>query len=146
MNEEFIRHFREILRTFDREVFFQNSASCCNGISMAQCHSLLEIEKNSEISVSELANKLSLDKSTVSRTVDGLVNIKMVDRVIPKENRRKAMINLTESGRDVCKTIHYINDSFISEILSDFTSKEREDFLRLFEKLTCKMVALRVNN
>ncbi|MCK4750392.1 MAG: MarR family transcriptional regulator, partial [Bacteroidales bacterium] len=90
MKKEYIQHFREILRIFDREVFLQNNASCCNGISLAQCHTLLEIEKNSEISVSDLAMNLSLDKSTVSRTVDGLVNIGMVDRVIPKENRRKA--------------------------------------------------------
>ncbi len=48
-----------------------------NGISLAQCHTLLEIEKSHEISISELANTLSLDKSTVSRTVDGLVNINM---------------------------------------------------------------------
>lgn len=143
MKKEFIERFRESLRIFDREMYLQNSASCCNGISLAQCHTLLEIEKNREISVSVLAKKLSLDKSTVSRTVDGLVNINMVDRIIPKENRRLALIRLTESGNEVCTDINYTNDAYISEVFGDFTPEEREQFLNLFGKLTSKMAACR---
>ena len=139
MDQKYIHHFREIIRIFDRELSVQNDASCCNGISVSQCHTLLEIEKNSEISVSELATKLSLDKSTVSRTIEGLVNISLVDRIIPKENRRKALINLTDNGKQVCSTINYSNDSYIEAVLKDFTREEQEDFLRLFEKLTKNM-------
>lgn len=143
MKKEFIKKFREILRKFDREIFLQNNASCCNGISLAQCHTLLEIEKNSEISVTELARSLSLDKSTVSRTVDGLVNIKMVDRVIPKENRRLALAKLTDSGQEVCSSINYTNDSYIRKVMYDFTTEEREEFLRLFSRLTNNMKQFR---
>ncbi len=139
MNKEFIHLFRETMRIFDREVFYQSNASCCNGISLAQCHTLLEIEKNSEISISELAKNLSLDKSTVSRTVEGLVNISLVNRIIPKENRRKAILNLTENGNKVCKTINYTNDTYIENILNDFSINEQEEFLRLFKKLTQNM-------
>jgi len=143
MKKAYIHKFRKILRVFDQELFLQNNASCCNGISLAQCITLLEIEKNSEISVSDLAKNLSLDKSTVSRTVDGLVNINMVNRVIPKENRRLALINLTGSGRQICSSINYTNDSYIREVLNDFTEEEREEFLRLFSKLTYNMAANR---
>jgi len=143
MNKEFINKFRELLRIFDRELYLQNNASCCNGISLAQCHTLLEIEKSNEITVSELANNLTLDKSTVSRTVDGLVNISMVDRVIPAENRRKTLINLTDSGKQVCKTINYTNDEYVKEVLKEFTALEREEFLRLFSKLISNMTAQR---
>jgi DNA-binding MarR family transcriptional regulator len=139
MDKKYIHRFRDIIRVFDREIFFQNNASCCNGISVSQCHTLLEIEKNNEISVSELAGNLSLDKSTVSRTVEGLVNINLVDRVTPRENRRLALLNLTESGRQVCSTINYTNDVYIKDVLKDFSKEEREEFLRLFEKLTSNM-------
>jgi DNA-binding MarR family transcriptional regulator len=143
MKKTYIQKFREILTIFDRELFLQNNASCCNGISLAQCHTLLEIEKNNEISVSDLARNLSLDKSTVSRTVDGLVNINMVDRVIPKENRRLALINLTGSGQEICSTINYTNDSYIREVLNDFTNEERDEFMSLFTKLCSNMEAYR---
>ena len=143
MDQKYIHHFRDVIRVFDRELSYQNNASCCNGISVSQCHTLLEIEKNSEISVSELATKLSLDKSTVSRTVEGLVNISLVDRVIPKENRRMALINLTDSGKQVCSTINYSNDSYIEAVLKDFSPEEQEEFLRLFEKLVKNMSEVR---
>ena len=143
MDKKFIHQLREIIRIFDRELFMQNNASCCNGISLAQCHTLLEIEKSKEISISELASSLSLDKSTVSRTVDGLVNINMVDRIIPDDNRRKAILNLTDNGKQICTTINYSNDSYIKQVLDDFTENEREEFLRLFRKLTCNMAVLR---
>jgi len=143
MDKKYIQNFRETMRVFDREMFYQNNASCCNGISLAQCHTLLEIEKNSEISISELAHNLSLDKSTVSRTVEGLVNISLVDRIIPKENRRKAILDLTGNGKQVCKTINYTNDSYIEKVLVDFLDKEREEFLRLFKKVTEKMGEIR---
>ena len=143
MDKKFIQHFREVIRIFDRELFLQNNASCCNGISVAQCHTLLEIEKNSEISISELATNLTLDKSTISRTVDGLVNIQMVERVIPQDNRRKAILNLTENGQQICTTINYTHDSYIKKVLNDYTSGEREEFLRLFKKLTNNMVDIR---
>jgi len=143
MKNKFIQHFWETIRIFDREIFLQNSASCCNGISVAQCHTLLEVEKKPEISISELAKNMTLDKSTVSRTVDGLVNISLVDRVIPKDNRRKALLNLTDSGHQVCETINYTNDSYIKKILDNFTETERKEFLRLFNKLTCNMAAVR---
>ncbi|MEA3462014.1 MAG: MarR family transcriptional regulator [Bacteroidota bacterium] len=143
MKKKFIQHFRAILRIFDREVILQNNASCCNGISVAQCHTLLEIEKNSEISISDLAKTLSLDKSTVSRTVDGLVNINMVNRVIPKENRRLAIIKLKDSGKELCSSINNTYDSYVREIFQDFTDEEAETFLRLFSRLTVNMTAHR---
>ncbi len=143
MNKNFIQKFRDTIRILDREIFYQNNASCCNGISLAQCHTLLEIEKNTEISISELANNLSLDKSTISRTVDGLVNINLVDRIIPKENRRKALLSLTESGEQVCKTINFTNDTYIENVLNDFTVDEQKAFLRLLKKMTLNMAGER---
>jgi DNA-binding MarR family transcriptional regulator len=146
MKKTYIRRFREILRMFDQELYLQNNASCCRGISLAQCHTLLEIEKNGEISVSGLAQNLCLDKSTVSRTVDGLVSMQMASRTIPKENRRLALIDLTESGKQVCSDINYTNDRYLREVLKDFTEEEKEEFLSMLEKLTRSMSAYRHKN
>ncbi|MBN1116550.1 MAG: MarR family transcriptional regulator [Bacteroidales bacterium] len=146
MNDEFIQHFREIIRILDREIFYQNQSSCCNGISVAQCHTLLEIEKKKEISVSELADCLSLDKSTVSRTIEGLVNINLVDRIIPKRNRRMALVSLTSGGKKVCDNINYTNNKYIKRLLDNFSESEREEFLRLLRNFTCNMAEARKGN
>lgn len=144
MDKIYIQEFRECIRILEREILLQNTASCCNGVSLTQCHALLEIENKSKISVSELAHNMQLDKSTVSRTVDGLVRMDMVDRVIPDENRRMAILNLTNEGKKVSRTINTSNDSYIKTILHDFSVQEREMLLEFLRKMTLNMLRSRV--
>ena len=143
MNKKKLARFREILRAFDRELFLQNNASCCNGITLTQCHTLLEIENKEVITITDLANNLSLDKSTVSRTVDGLVNIGLVDRTIPKNNRRTTELCLTDLGKKTCDAINYTNNQYILNVLADFTDQEKTKLVRLFDKVTQNMIRLR---
>jgi DNA-binding MarR family transcriptional regulator len=143
IDDQTIKKFREILRRFEREIFVQTNECCCNGVTLAQCHALLEIESKNKESVTELAKTLCLDKSTVSRTVDGLVNIGLVDRTIPEENRRTSILKLTEAGKNVCHSINGNNNEYISDTLSILTDTEKEELIRLFEKITNQMIKLR---
>lgn len=138
-----VKNFRELLRRFERELFMQNTDSCCNGITLAQCHTLLEIESKGKGSLTELANILGLDKSTVSRTVDGLVNVGLVDRTIPAENRRMATLQLTSTGKNMCNSINSTNDKYFEDILSILTDTEKSEFPRSLEKVINRMVELR---
>ena len=146
MEQEKIRKLREIIRKFEREMFFQNNLSCCSGVTLAQCHTLLEIENKGVISVTELANCMSLDKSTVSRTIDSLVNKGLINREIPSDNRRMAQISLTEEGQQTCDDINSRNDQYIHDNLSDFTGMEQKELLKLFEKITNNMIQQRKTN
>jgi DNA-binding MarR family transcriptional regulator len=67
-------------------------------------------------------------------------------RTVPKENRRMALIDLTESGRQVCTDINYTNDHYLQDVLKDFTEEELETILKLFGKLTRSMFAYRNKN
>ncbi|HEX3008835.1 MAG TPA: MarR family winged helix-turn-helix transcriptional regulator [Bacteroidales bacterium] len=140
------KKFRGVLRKFEREIFMLNSDSCCNGITLAQCHTLLEIEHKEKESVTELAKTLGLDKSTVSRTVDGLVNNGLLDRTIPAENRRMSTLQLTDAGKDICNTINCTNDKYFEDTLSVLSDPEQKELIRLLEKVTSRMGELRSNN
>lgn len=139
MNKADIKKFRDVFRRFEREIFFQNNESCCKGITLSQCYTLVEIENKVAISLKDLAGQLSLDKSTVSRTVDGLVNIGLVERTVPSDNRRMTLLNLTKTGTSTCNSINSISDKFIEEHLSELNEKERNDLLRLLRKLIASM-------
>ena len=86
---------------------------------------------------------MQLDKSTISRTVDSLVKLDYIDRAIPEENRRMALLNLTHEGRQLCESINFSNDSYIKTILNDFSGGEQGEFLDLFSKLTHNMLSAR---
>jgi DNA-binding MarR family transcriptional regulator len=141
-DNKLIDKFREILRRFEREVFVQSSG-CCSGVTLAQCHTLIEIESKKKDSITELAKTLCLDKSTVSRTIDGLVNIGLVDRTIPSENRRMAELKLTEAGKNICSSINCNNEKYFNEVLSILSEHEKDELIQLFEKITNQMIKLR---
>ena len=138
-----VKNFRELLRRFERELFMQNNDSCCNGVTLAQCHTLLEIESKGKESLTELSKTLGLDKSTVSRTVDGLVNVGLVDRTIPSENRRMATIQLTNAGKNICTSINSSNDRYFENTLSILTENEKTEFIRTLEIVINRMIELR---
>ncbi|HEX2968596.1 MAG TPA: MarR family winged helix-turn-helix transcriptional regulator [Bacteroidales bacterium] len=138
-----IKIFRELLRRFERELFVQNNESCCTGITLAQCHVLLEIESRGKESLSELAGNIGLDKSTISRTVDGLVNIGLVDRSVTSEDRRMATLQLTEAGKKICSTINKTSDEYYEDTLSVLNEVETEEIILLLNKLINRMTELR---
>lgn len=142
MNLKKIRKFRSILRKFEREINLQNSSNNCFGISVAQCHTLLEVENSGEINVNELSDRLQLNKSTVSRTVEGLVSVGLIDREPDPENRRVVKINLTGQGKNICNDINLNNDLYFDKILSSLNPDQLDCFFTGFEHITDQMAIL----
>lgn len=99
--------FRQQLRRLEREIFLaiSNESTCCS-VSVAQCHLLLEIGLRGPSSLSELSEALTLDASTLSRTVESCVQRGLVIRNSAPEDRRKVVISLGEDGTALCKTIN----------------------------------------
>lgn len=93
------RDLQEMVIRLQRKMeFFDDLQSSCCGVSFAQCHALATIRQAGKISLNDLAIAVGLDKSTVSRTVDNLVNAKMVLRDPVPADRRCITIRLTEKG------------------------------------------------
>ena len=62
---------REALRTLERRLgLIDDSATDCCGITLAQCHALVEIGRMNDPSITLLADLLGSDKGNVSKTVD----------------------------------------------------------------------------
>lgn len=139
-NTEVIRKLRKSLRLFERELYHYNIDNCCVGVTFKQCHILLSIDDASKTSVSELSKAMNLDKSTISRTIEGLVSINLVDRMIPQDNRRSTVITLTKEGHKLCESINKSNDNYFASILYSFTDKEIVLLSDLLERTAYNMV------
>ena len=135
MDSDTVRKFRENLRVFERELDIQNNSGCSCGVTLSQCHALMELSKTNNITLSQLSEKLSLDKSTVSRTVESLVNNELITRTIPKENRRITKLTLTKMGIAVCKQINTGNDDYYEKALNSIPDVELPVFFKSFETL-----------
>jgi len=139
MDPEGVRKFREILRIFERELDKQNNSSCCCGVTLSQCHALMELTKKDSVNLNQLSEKLSIDKSAVSRTIETLVTKELVVRIIPKENRRITNLKLTKTGVNVCHQINTGNDDYYFKALKSISTEDLSIFLRSFENLATQM-------
>ncbi len=136
------RRFRQNLRHFERELDIQNNSSCCCGVTITQCHTLMELYDQGDVQLNNLSEKLALDKSTVSRTVETLVNQDLVEREIPKQNRRTTNIKLTKKGYGVCEIIHKGNDAYYGKALEAIPKNILPKFIEGFEIFMNSMIEL----
>jgi len=90
---------RELVRLLERKMGLLNEGEmrCCH-ISLAQCHTLVEIGRAGALSLNALAALLDLDNSTMSRTVQNLVVSGLARREPDPADRRAVRIALTPQG------------------------------------------------
>jgi DNA-binding MarR family transcriptional regulator len=126
--------FRAKLREIERAVWLQNkSEALCCGVTLAQCHAILEIGEAGELNLKDLAARLGLDKSTLSRTVESLVKDGLADRTPSSTDRRATVIRLNGKGHIARNRIN----STWSRICRDmFRSIPREKHNQLIESIS----------
>ena len=127
MDKETIALFCEKLQQLERNLAWclKNETECC-GVSMAQCQSLLEIAKQEETSVGEVASNLGLDTSTLSRMINNLVNLGLVNRVLNPEDRRYVSLTLTDHGKKVCGLIETSISNYIVKIFESIPVEKQQ--------------------
>jgi len=141
MEKQRIMSFRKLLRLFERLTANQiKQDSCCQGVTLAQCHTILEIEDLEQATTVELSKRFGLDKSTLSRTIDGLVNIGLVERVAHPTDRRFNLLSLTAKGQDVADHINRSNDDFYRRVFDWIESERHGEVIANFEKLVWAML------
>lgn len=132
MKKETVRKFRHDLRRLERMVeSYLKKDTCCHGVSVAQCHTLLAVEQLKEVSLNGLSQFVELDKSTLSRTVEGLVKNGLLERAADRRDRRVTLISLTREGTAVCNGINRANDERFGRILAA-VNRDTDEVVELF--------------
>jgi DNA-binding MarR family transcriptional regulator len=142
MRTEDIRRHRKQAREFHRATGgFLGDSVCCGGVSVPQCHVLLELDESGSTSLVALAEALGLDKSTVSRTVESLVSRGLVDRTLDSEDRRYVVLDLTDAGRATAKTVNATADENVRKIFSHVPQGRRSEVVECFGLLVAAVRA-----
>jgi DNA-binding MarR family transcriptional regulator len=126
-----IRDFRKNLRALEREVQLSmaSDTGCC-GVSLAQCHLLLEVEDRGRTRITALADILELDKSTLSRTVDGMCRAGLLNREIDPSNRRQQIISLTVAGKEKAETVNSLCDGSYARLFDFIPAASRRSVVK----------------
>jgi DNA-binding MarR family transcriptional regulator len=137
MNLDDIRLFRDSVRCLQRSLGWQakTDADCC-GITVAQCHALLEIGNKKELSLVDLSGALGLDSSTLSRTIDTMVSGELVERNANPEDRRYVTLKLAGKGQVIYDRINQTFDQFYKAIFARIPVDKHHQVLESIGLLT----------
>jgi len=128
--------FRECVRVLTRKLGLleKSEASCC-GITLSQCHAIVEIGRAGSISVNYLANVLGLDNGTMSRIINNLVEQGLVTRVPDPEDGRYLSIGLTDKGRVLFLNIENSMGQYYHDVYNCIPKDKRKQILESLEIL-----------
>jgi DNA-binding MarR family transcriptional regulator len=83
------------------------------GLNVARHRAISVIARLEPCAMNELAEFAAVDRTTLTRTVDQLVQSGWVERTTPKADRRQVLLTLTRDGREVfrkaLKAVYRVN-------------------------------------
>ena len=123
-------YLRELIRVLVRNLgLLEESEATCCGTTVSQCHAIVEIGRAKEISLNELAELLGLDKSTMSRTINKLVDSGLAIRELHPDDRRYVAIKLTYEGIKIFNSIEGTMEQYYQSIFSSIPEEKRDQVL-----------------
>ena len=113
-----------------------------NGIEISggQGRILFILWKTDKLTISEISEKTSLAKNTVSVVVDGMVNKGILERNINPDNRRQTIISLTDYAKSLKEKYEIVSQQMNTLFYQGFSEEEQQQFekylARILETLT----------
>lgn len=122
----------------------QNAASL--GITLQQIGVLNTLVAKPYITLTELTESLMSSKSTMSVTIESLVQAGLVDRQVSVHNRREVRLSVTEDGRSVSrKSIENANAyRAMSLVLEELEPEEIQTLLKMNQHILAKLEASQI--
>jgi MarR family 2-MHQ and catechol resistance regulon transcriptional repressor len=108
---------------------------CCHDISVTQCHALEALVEHGPMRLSELTERLFLDKSTTSRVIGTLVKKGYVEQRPDTTDGRATALHPTARGRRLCERI---TDGLVQQqkqLLQDLDPEIREGVVNVIRRL-----------
>jgi DNA-binding MarR family transcriptional regulator len=102
----------------------------------SEAQALLELRSAGVLTQAELARRISLDKSTVSRLVAGLEARDWVARRPSPDDGRAVLVELRWGGRSVADRLAQAQEEKFRALLARIPEQERAGVLRSLEVLT----------
>jgi DNA-binding MarR family transcriptional regulator len=90
--------------------------------------------------LSDLPKDIPLDLSTISRHCATLIRDGLLDRKDDPTDRRAALINVTNAGREYLERVRVEKTALLKDATSRWSVEDIEDFIRLLDRMAkvCK--------
>ena len=111
------------------------NAMLATQINPGQFFVLEFIHESGSQRMSDLARQLHVSMPAITRMVDKLYVLKMVERMHGKQDRRVIRIDITLKGRKVVTSFQKQRKQAFVEIFAQLSEKDRQDYLRVMNSI-----------
>ncbi|HII83866.1 MAG TPA: MarR family transcriptional regulator [Methanobacterium subterraneum] len=108
--------------------------------TLRQLYYIELIDKNQGISVSELAKKLEVKKSTVSIAINQLIDLGIINKIQSNQDKRFYSLQLTPKGNQIMEMHKQVHKNTIKKILKILNPEEVENFVKIVNKITVSKI------
>src|SRR5215212_2342176 len=115
---------------------------CGEPVAVAEAHALMELAHGAPLSQNDLAARLQLEKSTVSRLVGILETRGWIARVRSAQDGRARELHLTDTGRQIAADLAEARRTTFARVFAAIPESERG---AVFESLQILVEAMRAN-
>ena len=93
-------------------------------ISMTQLTCLNIIDRQSQLTMSDLADELNMSNQQLTKVVDALEGFEMMERTYDPKNRRKIYAKVTQKGKDTLQKLKQELDRKLGKIMLEVSDDE----------------------
>jgi DNA-binding MarR family transcriptional regulator/L-amino acid N-acyltransferase YncA len=119
-----INELRHNARSMVRELGLLNDAYFEIGVTLAERHLLIELDGLSAPTMGEIAERLLLDKSTISRLISKAIKKGYITCITDEKDKRKRFLQLTEFGKQILQEFEPIAFNQTKQALLTLTTEE----------------------
>ncbi len=136
--------FPYLVRIFYRSVITSVSRVYATryGLSVSEWRTMAVLGVGGALSAGEIVERSSMDKVNVSRAIKALRERELLKRDIDGDDRRRAVVRLTDRGRDVFRDLVPLVTEVEDGLLAGLTQDERATLFGLMEKVRSNAEAL----
>ncbi|MBN8047897.1 MAG: MarR family winged helix-turn-helix transcriptional regulator [Paraclostridium dentum] len=104
-------------------------------VNRTQLRALVFINNNGEITMTDLCEKLNIEKGSLTTMVDDLTKKGYLTRTRDSRDRRKYILNLTTSGEDIAKDFLEALGTRLESRFLELNEEERNKFMDSIKNL-----------
>jgi DNA-binding MarR family transcriptional regulator len=109
-----------------------------NACSWLHFEALRYVDENGEPLMRDVAKHFSITPPAATLLIDGLVNNKMIKRIVDPKDRRTVRVALTPKGRKMIELGIRVRMKKIKEVLSVLTPQANKELISILNKIAIK--------
>lgn len=135
----------EMMELIKKYQFRDRNRVSCRGISVTQCYILETLQRFGDMSMTELADRMYLSVSTITRVIAPLLEKRYLSKERDARDARFKVIRLTARGKRLANEMWCDVLESEKEILSRIPAKDRESLVKFLRDFNNAVFAWRAS-